>query len=145
MKFIKLISSMVMILWLSACGPQYKTVYDMTPPEDRQGRMCLNQCMESKTYCEQVEHQGKLQETQICLAEAKVRADIDYDSYIHYQKKGDLPVEKAYRDFYHPGQCSGNKGLYSPRCESNYRQCFTNCGGIVRERTICVSGCDEVN
>ena len=145
MKLFKFIALSVIFLGIAACGPQYKTVYDMTPPDDQEGRMCLNQCMESKTYCEQTEHQGRLEEKKVCLSEAKVKADIDYDSYFQTQKKKGLEVEKTYGDFYHPSRCGRTDHLYSPRCESNYRQCFSNCGGVVRENVVCVSGCDQGN
>ncbi|WP_339862906.1 hypothetical protein [Paremcibacter congregatus] len=134
------------LLGLSACGgPRYQTVYDYTPPTDGQGRMCLNQCLDSKTYCERSGQQVQLEQKKVCLTEESARADAEFHHYMREMKQAGEKIEKDYYDFYRDYSCNRYDGRRSdPSCEVNYRACYQNCGGEVRAQTFCVANCDEI-
>lgn len=97
---------------LGACGPQI--VYEYTPPATPEGRMCVAQCLNGRNLCEQ-------------MAESTHR---------HCQMNYDLALQNY-------NACEANKGkncirpslcpsAFDARCQSNYRDCFTLCGGQVK-------------
>lgn len=130
---------------LSGCfGPQYKTVYNFSPPEDPQGRMCVNRCLDSKTYCERSGQQVRIQQKKMCLREEKARAEMKYEDYLQKMAQKGEKADKSYYNFYSKYSCNYiNEGPYDPTCEENYRACYQNCGGQVQSHTYCVSNCEE--
>ncbi|MCK5424200.1 MAG: hypothetical protein KAI89_02430 [Emcibacter sp.] len=133
------------VLSLSGCfGPQYRTVHEFSPPESPQGRMCVNKCLDSKTYCERTGQQVRIQQKQMCLQEEKIQAEMRYEDYLHVMEHKGEVAEKSYYDFYRKYNCNHiNEGSHDPTCEANYRACYQNCGGQVQSHTYCVSNCDE--
>lgn len=137
---------LVALFGLSACGgPRYQTVYDYTPPAASEGRMCLNQCLDSKTYCERSGQQVRLEQKKMCLQQESARADAAFHDYLRDMKEAGEKIEKDYYDFYRKYSCNSYSSQASdPACEGNYRACYQNCGGQVRARTFCVANCEEV-
>ncbi|MFA7431439.1 MAG: hypothetical protein WCZ23_14870 [Rhodospirillaceae bacterium] len=51
-------------------------------------------------------------------------------------------IERSVSSFERWGAC--NVDACDKACESDFRLCYSTCGGTVTERTICTSGCEEV-
>lgn len=146
MKYLRIfIIGIFLSLMLSGCfDPQYETVYDYQPPQDTKGRMCANQCLDSRTYCENTGQQLVLQEKQICLQEEERRAQAEYEDYLAHTKEQGKEPESNYYDFYQAYSCDYLDGSSNEqKCENNYNACYQNCGGQVTSQTFCVANCDE--
>lgn len=142
---LSLLVALMSFILVGCGGPRFQTVYDMSPPPDLQGRMCVNQCLDSKAYCERSELQLRIEQKKICLLQEEHRSHAAYEDYLFHQKEKGEKVEKSYQDFFHRYACNHiSEGLHSPSCESNYRSCYSNCGGRVTTRTFCVANCDEI-
>lgn len=97
---------------LSACGP----IYDYTPPESPEGRVCAAQCVNTKSYCEQAEHSRYQQ----CQA----NYNLGQQNYQSCKAAGGTFCSS-------PSICLGPNTY---RCDENYRACFSACGGKITAR-----------
>ncbi|WP_168220338.1 hypothetical protein [Azospirillum thermophilum] len=122
---------------LGACGPIYETQYSFIPPNSTEGRMCVGQCQQGRTIC----RQGCTLEQQACRNDAKTRAMMDYQAYVNRQTAEKKPIKKSPSDFEQTWAC-GNSSC-EERCESDYRGCFSSCGGQVIAQQVCTMFCDQ--
>ena len=119
---------------VTACGPVYETHYSYVSPKSWRGKQCVNRCLRDRSRC-----QSRCQRNnQSCRNTANLAAMPAYLSYVEQAKKNNDPVWKNVSDFADYSQCNS-----SCDCESNYRQCFTNCGGDVIANTQCVAFCPK--
>lgn len=96
---------------MSACGPSI--IYDYTPPESPEGRVCAAQCANTKAYCEQAE-QNRYQQCQM-------NYNLAQQNYQNCKNAGG-------------SLCASPSICMSPNtyhCNENYRACFAACGGKV--------------
>lgn len=128
------------ILLLCSCGPVYRTAYDFTLPNDLRGRECINQCQASWEQCES----NAIQVQQGCLnrAQQAYQTCESRKKYLPDPKKGwDNPkcIENCFSCY--ESYCS-EPDLET--CNSRYRDCYGNCGGIVKSKTECVAHCCQI-
>jgi hypothetical protein len=136
MKSPTLVSALIALLALGACGPIYETVYDYAPPASAEGRMCAAQCASLGGLCRQ---NCDLRE-QRCLADARARGARDYEYYVRGQESKKAPIKLSVSDFTNEGECY-NSSRCKSECTLSYNQCFSACGGSVTSRQICTAFC----
>ena len=134
MKFVYCLLITIGLLSLTACGPIYQTKHDYVPPHSSNGKNCAAQCIQSKSYCNQM---SQTRESD-CREHARQDAEREYHLYKDRQKSKNLPIEKSPSDFEHSSHCSQNSD-----CDSAFDMCYTTCGGIIKERKECVAFCDK--
>jgi hypothetical protein len=118
----------VLATLVTACNPVYKTTYDLSPPQDAQSRICITQCQQTRTYCEQV---GVTED----------RACADRNKSERLSNKSTKDDDKWYLDSI---GCR-NAERAKETCENQYVGCFATCGGAVKSRTICTANCDKAD
>jgi len=121
---------------LGACGPTYKTSYDLTPPKTAEGRMCAMQCQHTKSACQTVGYERY----QRCRSDKLAYADHKFNEYRFHQLAMNKPVKKSRRSFYGGYSCKVERG-YKAGCEQDFIGCFATCGGKVAPRTVCTANC----
>lgn len=113
------ILGLLALLALSGC----ETIrYEYKAPESMQGKTCVNQCGAIKEVCKGNEIQRAQSEKDICERsnDSTYRTCMRSASNKDQQKACDS--KKKY--------CWSSENFYG--CESDYRQCFVNCGGSIR-------------
>jgi len=128
----------VLVLMMAGCGPIYETVYSYQPPQSPQGQMCAGQCQQISQYCRQ---NCRLKEDS-CRANSRQEASYEYDRYVRERVRNRQEIKKSVSDFDHSYGCSSASGCEA-ECGSDFRMCFTNCGGIVTSRQECTMFCDQ--
>jgi hypothetical protein len=121
--------------WLSGCGPVYQTSYTYQPPTSQVGRMCISQCMQTKSSCEQM---CQMQD-QNCRMMARQNAFYQYQQYRDYQTSHGLSVDRNLNDF----DNSFFECRKSCHCSADFNFCYQNCGGVVQEHKVCTAFCDQ--
>ena len=116
---------------LSGCGPLYRTTYDFTPPRDRIGRLCSAQCATTREVCRgNADNRAQNQYSQ-----CEIEAQQDYYHCLNAAK------DSKQRNFCFLRQCYSHTN-YS-RCDTDYRGCFSACGGRVVAQKHCVLNCPD--
>lgn len=120
-KFFLSIPFALLILTLSACGPIYTTEYEIVPPSTEFGAMCANNCLLSKTSCENY-----------CLDKANqarlIKSLEQQNSDLRKMNQGVKLTNEFNFDLDDNGQCV-------KRCMTDYHTCHINCGGMVIPHT----------
>lgn len=107
----------LLAVWLvSGC---VTTRYEYVAPTTEHGRMCAMQCSTSREFCQQNEMNRAQYEQQAC----EQRSDYQYHDCLHHARS-DKDAKRCFRQ-----ACFSNANTW--RCDENYRQCFTGCGGTV--------------
>lgn len=97
--------------------------YEYHPPVSDQGKTCVTQCAAIKELCKGNEIQRAQGEKDICERSSAS----DYRTCMHKAKNKD--DEKACDR--KKKSCWQSENFYT--CEADYRRCFVNCGGRIRE------------
>lgn len=124
---------------LAACGPVYKTTYDLTPPQSAEGKLCVTQCQQTTTACKQ----SGYDRYQRCKSEREASADRAFNEYRIQQLLQKKPIAKSKRNFYTGYSCSAERS-YRDDCGQDFIGCFATCGGQVTPRTVCTANCEKV-
>ena len=131
--FRQIILAAMMALVVTACSPIYSTTYELIPPNDQMGKMCMMQCEQLKATCEQTNIVCSTAQMS-CESTARLEKERCYanagDNFAA-QKNCDWNARKC-------NVCSKQD------CDSNYRTCFATCGGKVIPHTECTAYCDQV-
>ena len=117
-------------LFFSACGPIYNTDYQFTPPSSTTGRVCTQQCENSKFQCQQMEEMS----ADRCRDRAQIEQQRCEDN-IRWREGRDPKWYECGAE-----SCSAN----TDRCDAQYRSCYQACGGRVDAHTYCVANCSQV-
>ncbi len=125
---------LAMTFLIGGCGPVYKTHYTYVPPKSYRARMCLNQCLSDKSSC----NLNCRSLNQRCHSDADRAARPGYRAYVRKQRKNNKPIWRNISDF---ADYSGCRSGCS--CSTDYRQCYTNCGGQVIASTVCTAFCKK--
>ena len=112
----------------SSCGPMYRQVHNYYPPEEREGKFCISTCSASKSQC--INNCENREQT--CIMNART---IDA---LMCSKNAENCDDYRYSSHY---EC--NSHSCKADCEVQYNQCYTNCGGTVETRTVCVANCEQ--
>jgi len=120
---------------LFGCGPIYKTEYAYVPPHSSMGKMCIAQCVQGKSACQQMCEMRK----ENCRARARQEAHYQYEEYKHEQRREHKDVNKDVNDFDNSFfDCN-----QSCDCTPTFNACYSACGGQVLERQVCVAFCGK--
>lgn len=126
--------TMLMVWALSACSPIYQTNYDYEPPSSKMGKVCIAQCIQSKSMCQQM---CKMREDN-CRVRAHEDAIVQYENYRDQQRRIDGEIKKSVSDFDRGYACSETCD-----CTNAFNECYGACGGQVIENKVCVAFCDK--
>lgn len=120
---------------LLGCGPIYKKEYAYVPPRSSAGKMCLAQCIQGKSNCQQMCQMRN----ENCRAQARQDAFYQYQEYKHERRREGKEVKKTVNDF--------DNSFFSCNescdCTSSFNACYAACGGQVLERDVCVAFCNK--
>lgn len=149
MRIFMLLTLLCSTLWLSGCGPSYRTYTFYEPPTNEQGKNCTFGCEQTRNTCES-ECQEEYDD---CFHEARLQGKIDYleakedwleaharCSKLKAQVKGENACserEPSQSHFIKTHHCRRDCG-----CENTFERCFQLCGGQIRYERRCVSGCE---
>ena len=128
---------------LSACSPSYRTDYQYIPPLKETGRSCANNCLVAKTNCNLA---CTTQEAQ-CYRRVQLQDSMDDSLYrggywnngIALSASPGMGYGGMYGGGYNTTVCRADACLGS--CEESYQKCFTDCGGKVTSREVCIAHC----
>ena len=132
-KWIAAISTLLMTVLLSACGPIYQTTYSYQPPVASSGKMCATQCFQTKNMCQQ---SCQFQD-QTCRAEEHKNAFYRFQAYSHQQESQGKKVKRSINDF----DNSYSVCHHSCNCTNDFNLCYKSCGGTVRQNRVCTAFC----
>ncbi len=119
------VTVLVLLLFISGCGPIYETTSTYVKPDNSEGVACTFQCENSRLRCEQ----NLELKRQNCNANDRI-AELEYQQCV--DKKGKKKCDRSWVF------CEIN----TASCKATYNQCYTSCGGEVTTKTICVEGCE---
>ncbi len=111
-----LMSLMTLMSGCSSTGTKY--IY--SPPTSVDGRVCVDECIQSKMTC--LKHCNRTDPQ--CIENAEDKAHADYDAYVGQQSQLNLPLTKTLQSFHHLEQCKST----GCACESDYQVCYQLCG-----------------
>jgi len=120
---------------LSGCGPIYNSSYSFEQPKSFSGKQCSNTCLQNRTNCQM---QCNTQNEQ-CKNNARQAAMPTYVLYLANKIEKSKGPHKTIDDFADYSGCNASCG-----CEETYNQCFSNCGGVIKENRQCVAFCSKV-
>lgn len=123
----------IILALLGGCGPVFQTNYSYVPPRSPMSKMCINQCVQNQSICEQMCQM----KNQSCRIQAHQDALYQYESYKHEQERLGLPINKSVSSFEYSGQCEQQCG-----CTASFNTCYSACGGKVLESRVCVAFCN---
>ncbi len=95
------------------------TRYEYSAPHTEQGRYCATQCAAIKDACQRDEIDRTQYDYNLC----QQRSEYQYHDCLHHARS-DEEAKRCFRQ-----ACWNNPNTW--RCDENYRQCFTGCGGTV--------------
>ena len=116
---------------LSACGPIYNTEHKYHPPQNMEGRYCVNSCDMMRQSC----INGCKDRQNNCEILANTM-----DSMMCMQH-GKCPKKKKWYESDEHRKCSSSN--CKSNCSGQYRRCFENCGGVIEPITTCIAFCDK--
>lgn len=116
---------------VASCGPVYKTTYTYHPPTSMAGRQCVNDCLAQKSHC----NNRCQRDYEQCSFAAQDEARRQYREW---QRNHPKDHSRDYTFFLDTSQCRQDCG-----CDSDYNQCYANCGGVVIPHTQCVAFCNK--
>jgi hypothetical protein len=120
MLYLARLTGFVALILLVGCETIH---YDYYPPASDQGRMCVTQCGAIKEICKGNEIQRAQSEKEICERSnaSNYRACMRNAKNKDQQKSCDSQKR----------HCWASENFYA--CEADYRRCYVNCGGNIRE------------
>ncbi len=133
--FTPLVCLFLAVIILSGCGPIYRTDYSYKPPKSSAGKMCISQCLQNKSFCEescQVRNEN-------CKMRAHEDALFQFEAYKREQLKNNQPIQRTVSDF----DSSSYRCNNSCDCTPSFNACYSACGGQVLENKVCVAFCDK--
>jgi hypothetical protein len=145
-----LIILLLALMSLSACGPVYKTEKFYEPPQDEAGRACVVGCEERRALCS-ADCDARYD---TCVYHAEMQARHNYleakERYLNLKERCLLRPTKDQdrsecQNLYEPNPNAYLNTSHCDKdcnCERDFDRCFQVCGGILRQQTRCVSGCD---
>jgi hypothetical protein len=124
---------------VAACGPVYRTNYELTPPQTAEGRMCVTQCQQTKSTCQSAGYDRY----QRCKSEQRAYAERKFNEYRIQQLLLNEKITKSQRHFYGGYSCSHEQS-YKGGCEQDFIGCFSTCGGKVTPHIVCTANCEKI-
>jgi hypothetical protein len=136
----------ILLLFMVACGPMYKTVHHYNPPKTIEGRNCVNSCDSMKQQCVSGCHKRE----QTCKMTSQVMDIINNPSCAKKKSRCAYRPHSAGCAWDAHSNCDSYSGDYNrcssyscrKDCDNQYNQCFTNCGGMVESKKVCTFNCN---
>lgn len=128
-----------LLLFVTSCGPVYKTTHHFKPPETEKGRECANQCLFKKQECYHDCQNLRVQ----CEQNSNI-ANLAGQVIDALDKTPDGEKKKSSYANSHRNKCINAEKDCFGRCDSMHQLCHQNCGGIVETETKCVRNCDKI-
>ncbi len=127
---VKAIFLIFVFLFLSGCGPVYRTSYYYNEPETQRGRECVVKCQKMRQKCEHWAEQSYQQCLNRKSLERIATAAIS---------RGDRqsPFANSYDN-----ECRYERNKRFEVCLEDFNACFQLCGGVVDSIEECVANCD---
>ncbi|RYG61835.1 MAG: hypothetical protein EON60_02015 [Alphaproteobacteria bacterium] len=125
-------------LLLAACGPVYRTNYNLFPPESASGQMCVkNVSLMSDTCvanCRQM--------SRSCASPGGFSTSVGFGSG-HYGRGMGYGVGygSGYNNAFDDRDCSPTQCIES--CLATGRQAHLNCGGTIQKDVVCTANCPK--
>ena len=113
--------ALLLALLLSACQT---TTYEFVVPASDAGKLCVTQCAGIREQC----RGNEMQRAQSDKAFCERNAESGYRACLATAASNKTDPGKCHRQ-----SCYASENHY--RCESEYQQCFVNCGGQVIPHT----------
>jgi len=126
------LSLLGLLCFLTACGPVYEKKYSYVPPKGDIPRMCIAQCYNAKTHCEQL---CKLHHEN-CIAMERREARHDYQEYKRDRRHDNKPIDRDRASFDRSYTCNT-----TCQCKPAFNTCYSACGGTVHEHKKCIAFC----
>lgn len=115
---------------LCACGPTYRTNYNLFPPSDAAGQTCVrNVSMMSDTCvanCRQM--------SRSCANPGGFHTSFGASNYGH-----GMGIGYGSRDLFDDRDCSATQCIET--CLATARTAHVNCGGTVQSEVVCTANC----
>ncbi len=130
-----IVISLLLCLFLSACGKSVPTAPRYELPATPGGRMCVHQCNEARDRCREkcgLDQRG-------CTAAMQTQAMKDYEAYAQEQIKMRMPLDLRPSDFERPEKCKPT--VCNEECEKPYQSCYEKCGGKIVATQSCKYFC----
>lgn len=142
---LKIFSFFILFFCLVACGPIYNTKRIYYPPQDTDGKYCINSCAQIRqncsSNCKNIEQNCEIAAKAVdvarsnqCLAKKKHCIDHPQAQECVFFKFEDCNIFSTKHN-----ECNSS-GCMS-ECSRNYNECYTNCGGEIKTKTVCVANC----
>ncbi len=122
--FLTFIQTTLALVLLAGCAT---TSYIYSPPASDQGRFCVTQCAGTREAC----RGNEMQRAQHEKASCERSSDTTYRACMAQPVPREREKEKAQDCEKKRKSCWSYED--TSRCETNYRECFVNCGGVVEE------------
>lgn len=124
---------------LTACGPQYRMDYTLTPPASPSGKQCANNCYYVREGCVNACQAARYD----ACGGSGLSVGVGYGSGYGHRGRHWSGVGYGYPGRYHDRyyDCRPDTDACIERCEIQYRQCFTTCGGRVDGQQVCTANC----
>lgn len=135
-RYVPMVVLVLIATLLSACGPIYRTEYSYQPPKANLANMCISQCIQSKSMCEQMCQMRN----ENCRERAHQDALFQFEAYKREQRARGERINKSVSDFDQSYRCGMST---SCDCTPAYNACYNSCGGKVIENKICVAFCGK--
>jgi len=131
----KIMKLFLMMVFITALATGCVKEYTFTPPASESGRVCTQTCNTTQSLCRQHaqeeandQYQQCLSVSEVALRQCKHKALIEYNACLRYAEN---------RESCHEDECEQDYCFNSANfdyCESDYRACFQNCGGVIAEK-----------
>lgn len=123
---------------LSACDstPAHKSISYVRPATPG-GRMCIDQCGKSRSYCQD----SCNLDNRACYNDVQATAQKEYDAYARARFAKHVSVDMMPSDFERPEKCESAKQKCLSECDEPYKDCYSDCGGQVNVTTSCQFMC----
>jgi hypothetical protein len=128
---------MVTSFVLAACGPTYRTNYNLFPPESKSGQMCVqNVSLMSDTCVANCRQMAR------SCSNSGFSTNVGFGSG-HYRRGMGYGVGygMGYNHGFDDRDCSPT--LCIERCLSSARQAHLNCGGTIKKEVVCTANCPK--
>lgn len=128
---------------LAACGPVYRTNYNLFPPTDAAGQMCVkNVALMSDTCVSNCRQMSRN-----CASPGGFHSSVGFGAS-NYGRGGSnygvgygMGYGSGYNDALDNRDCSATQCIET--CLSTARQAHLNCGGTIKQEVVCTANCPK--
>lgn len=127
---------LILFAFITGCGPITDTSYEIVQPKGKNAQMCADNCLLSKTNCQQTCEMKDMS----CKAQEDRKAREDYMDYVTVRQNQQLAVVRTESSFRRNYNCGTRVCMND--CMEDHHACHINCGGKVIPHTYCTAFCN---